>query len=93
MAVNSRYIFAVLHHKLIHGGLGHRPLLYEELVLLGLNRKSFGIFGLYVGFMENTLNLAFPSSILASLSVKYQCQFGNLIPSLSYLKTFYLSAQ
>ena len=89
--MNPRYIFAVSHHKLIHGGLGHRPLLCEELVLLGLNCKSFGFFVLYAGFMENILNLAFHCSILASLSVKYQCQFGNLIPSLSHLKTFYLA--
>ena len=32
--MNPRYIFAVSHHTLIHGGLGHRPLLYEELVLI-----------------------------------------------------------
>ena len=55
--MNPRYIFAVSHHKLIHGGLGHRTLLFEELVLLGLNCKSFGFFGLYVGFMENILKL------------------------------------
>ena len=30
--------------------------------------------------MENTLNLAFPCSILASMSVKYQYQFGFLNP-------------
>ena len=39
------YLRGVTPHKLIHGGLGHRPLLYEELVLLDFICKSFGVFG------------------------------------------------
>ena len=30
--MNSRYIFAVSLYTLKHGGFGHRPFLYEELV-------------------------------------------------------------
>ena len=46
---------------LIHGGLGHRPLLCEELVLFGFYRALFAIhvfygkslmFGLYLLFLQ-----------------------------------------
>ena len=39
--MNSRYIFAVPYHTLLHGGLGHQPLLCEELVLIGFYWISF----------------------------------------------------
>ena len=33
MVLNSRYIFAVSNHALLHGGLGYRPFLAKVLVL------------------------------------------------------------
>ena len=41
--MGSRYIFAVPCQTLKHGGLGHRPLLCEELVLFGFLLGFVGI--------------------------------------------------
>ena len=46
------YLCGVTPHTLIHGGLGHRPLLCEELILFGLS-LDFIAYPLF--FMENTL--------------------------------------
>ena len=57
------------HHKLIHGGLGHRPLLYEELVLFGFNWIYSGIYRPYVSLGETlgigiySLHLAIPKCV------------------------------
>ena len=45
------YLSGVTPHTLIHGGLGHRHLLCEDLILLEL----YGLFAYPLVFMENTL--------------------------------------
>jgi hypothetical protein len=45
------YLRGVTPHTLIHGGLGHRHLLCEDLILLEL----YGLFAYPLVFMENTL--------------------------------------
>ena len=45
------YLCGVTPHTLMHGGLGHRHLLCEELIFLEL----YGLFAYQLFFMENTL--------------------------------------
>ena len=71
--MDPRYIFAVSHHILIHGGLGHRPLPCEELV-------SFGFYWFSSAPMENMLNLVFLCVFdSCKLSMKYHLQCVDLI--------------
>ena len=82
--MNPRYIFAVSCHNLLHGGLGHRPLPYEELVLL----VSYCLLFANLLFLWETHSiLAFIEFASCKLSVKYHPSLWNLSQAPSCPKT------
>ena len=53
--MHPRYIFVVTCHTLLHGGLGHQPLLCEELDLLVFLWFSLAYPLFFLGFLNGKL--------------------------------------
>ena len=64
MVLNSRYIFAVANHALLHGGLGYRPFFLQKYWFLETSSSFCSSFSVSYG---NHLTLAFLLLVLAML--------------------------
>ena len=68
------YLRGAILHMLKYGGLGHRPLLYEELIL---GESYWCSLHIYMFLWETHQHLAFNQNcFFANGDVKYHLQFG-----------------